>query len=279
MLCDIINTNILVLGAITMVIDFHTHIFVDQLAERAISFLEEKGNIKAYLDGTLSSLLVSMDNAGIDISIVQPVVTKPSQTETVNSWAAEIRSERIIPFAGLHPDDADYKQHIIQIREMGFKGIKMHPDYQSFFVDEPRMFKIYDAIFENGLMLMLHAGLDVGFPPPYHCTPPRLANVLDTIKDGEFIAAHLGGHAMWDEVEDYLVGRNLCFDTSMGIEFYGVKRLERIVKAHGSDKLLFGSDSPWSSQSEELNRMKNISISQADLDNILYKTASKKLGL
>lgn len=262
-----------------MVIDIHTHIFADALAARAVHRLEEKGDIKAFLPGTKAGLVESMDRAGISVSVIQPVVTKPSQTETINRWAAEIRDQRILPFAGLHPDDQDYKEHLRQIKEMGFPGVKLHPDYQGFFVDEPRMFPIYEEIFKNGLILLFHAGLDIGFPPPYHGTPERIAKVLDAVPGGTVIAAHLGGHAMWDQVERHLAGRNLYLDTSMGIEYYGGSRLVKIARMHGTDKILFGTDSPWTSQPDELERMRSLPFTPAELNGILYQNAKKLLRL
>jgi len=67
-----------------MIIDFHTHIFPDKIAEATIEHLQNKANIKPYTDGTLKSLTFSMKNAGIDYSVVLPIATVPKQTESIN---------------------------------------------------------------------------------------------------------------------------------------------------------------------------------------------------
>ena len=262
-----------------MVIDFHTHIFSDKIAKRAISSVEEKGNIPAVLDGTKKQLLLSMEQAGIDKSVVLPIATKPTQTRTINEWAAAEQDDRTIFFGALHPANEDYKTHIRFIKEQGLKGVKLHPDYQDFFVDDEKMMPFYYDILSAGLMILFHAGLDVGYHPPYHCTPQRLRRVLDTMQGGVIIAAHLGGQSMWDEVEKHLVGRNVYFDTSMGLQFYSPEQLERIVSNHNAKMILFGSDSPWDSQAEELQRMRKTSLTSEQLNNILYHNAARLLGL
>ncbi len=256
-----------------MVIDFHTHIFTDSLAERAIANLEVKGGIKAFLNGTKADLLRSMDNAGIDISVIQPVLTKPSQTKVVNKWAAEIIDDRIKAFAGFHPKDENYKETIKEIKQMGFKGVKIHPDYQDVFVDDPQYFKVFSEIFEKGLAILFHAGLDIGFNPPYHCTPERLNNLTESIETGTIIAAHLGGHSMWEDVKRVLCGKDIYFDTSTGTRYYGENQLLRIIKLHGENKILFATDSPWDDQKDELGRIKAIIKDEQVLEKILYKNA------
>ena len=76
-----------------MVIDFHTHIFPDAIAEKTIAILEKASGIKADTDGTLNGLLQSMEVTGVDMSVILPVVTKPSQFESVNVFAKQINEK------------------------------------------------------------------------------------------------------------------------------------------------------------------------------------------
>jgi predicted TIM-barrel fold metal-dependent hydrolase len=256
------------------VIDFHTHVFPDSIASRAMTSLSDGCGIKPSFDGTCSGLKDSMEKAGINISVHMPVVTKPSQTRNANEWAMQTQNDNILAFGALHPQNSDWRDEIDLIINFGLKGVKMHPDYQNFFVDEPRMLLIYEYILERGLILLFHAGVDIGLPAPYHCTPHRLLNVINAMQGGVIVASHLGGHAMWDDVERYLVGRNIYFDTSMGLEYYSIEQLKRIIDSHGYDKILFGTDAPWSDQNEELSRMKNAGLNVEQLDAVLYNNAS-----
>jgi hypothetical protein len=129
------------------IIDFHTHVFPDEIAARAMQTLLEEGkkkyDVNAHLDGRLSSLLSSMDRNGIEKSIVCSIATKPSQFGPIMTWSKKIMTERILPFPSLHPDDSGFAAHISRIRDEGFRGIKFHPYYQDFTLDEERRKRSY----------------------------------------------------------------------------------------------------------------------------------------
>lgn len=263
------------------VIDFHTHIFPDSLAPRGLAALRENahGEYTPVHNMTLVALLNHMDQAGIDKSVVVPVLTKQSQTEKNNLWAASLASDRIIPFAGLYPTEEHYKEDIDSICALGFKGIKLHCEYQNFTVDEPRMLRLYDYAFSRGLIIIQHAGYDPAFSRPLHSSPQQFLNVWKEMRGGVMIAAHFGGHAQWDDVEKYLVGTGIYLDTSMGTNYYPKEQFLRIIRAHGTDKVLFATDSPWTDGGEELNFMRELPISDEDRIAILSGNAKSLLGL
>ncbi|MBE6799536.1 MAG: amidohydrolase [Ruminococcaceae bacterium] len=264
-----------------MVIDFHTHCFADSIAKRAVNSLYEAcGRIyEPCADGTVKGLVDNMDKFGVDISVVQPVLTKPSQLKTVNEWAAGIQSDRIISFGGFHPATDDYKRDIDFICSLGLKGIKMHCEYQQFYVDAPEMLKIYDYAFSKGLIIIHHAGFDPAFPPPFHSSPEQFANIAGEMKGGVLVAAHLGGQKQWDEVYKHLAGTDVYLDTSMGFKYYSNEQFMKIVEKHGAEKIMFGSDSPWSKASEELGVLKSLDLTAEQKELILHKTAERLLGL
>lgn len=267
-----------------MVIDFHTHIFPDALAPRAKKSLEDStvhfGHpYTALTEMTRDSLIEHMDMWGVDISVIQPVITKPSQTVTTNTWAAEAQSDRIIAFGGIHPDTDDYKRDLDFVASLGLKGIKLHAEYQRFYPEEERMLRIYDYAFSKGLIVLHHAGFDPGMPEPFHSNPERFAKMLYLLSGGTFVLAHLGGQEMWDDVEKYLVGKDVYFDTSMGFECYSNEQFMRIVKKHGADKILFGSDSPWSDASRELAVLNSLSLNENEKQMILCDNAKRLLKI
>ena len=264
-----------------MIIDFHTHIFPDALAARAIDTLLTRagGIFPPVTDGTRAGLLRSMDEAGIDISVTLPVITKQSQTVTINEWAASLSSDRIVPFGGIFPHTDDYKRDIDLVVSLGLKGIKLHAEGQGFTVDDPKMLKIYDYAFERGLIILQHAGYDPGFPPPYHTSPEKFRSIVRQMRGGVMIAAHLGGQSQWDEVEKYLVGENIYLDTSMGQKLYPKEQFLRIVKAHGADRILFGTDSPWSSAKDEVELISALPLSDEEKALILSDNARRLLSI
>jgi len=264
-----------------MIIDFHTHVFPDELAPRAIH--ELTANIDYIYtpvhDGTLAGLVRNMDDWHIDISVVQPVITRQSQFQKINEWAAGVQSDKVICFGGIFPDGDHYKQDIDYIVSLGLKGLKFHPEYQRFSVDEERMFEIYDYALSRDLILLFHAGYDPGFPAPFKSSPKQFLHVVQAMGGGVIIAAHLGGHAQWDDVEEYLAGSGIYLDTSMGFDYYPEDQFLRILKKHGPDKILFASDAPWSNAGSEAEHVRSLPISEGAVSSILSGNAKRILKL
>jgi len=256
-----------------MVIDFHTHCFADTLAPEAIKRLQSKANITAVHSGTLGGLTAHMDACGVDAFVVQPVATKPSQIAAINAWAKENSSEKSIIFGALHPDDPSFIPAAQQLKADGFKGVKLHPDYQHFFADEPRMMPLYDALRDLGLIVVLHAGVDIGYPSPVHCTPLMLKRVIDNIPGLKLVAAHMGSHALWRDAEDVLLGLPLFIDTSYSHYALNKEGMARMIKKHGAQNVLFGTDSPWMRADDEIENIMALELPLEDKEDILYKNS------
>lgn len=267
-------------GADTMIIDMHTHAFPDDLAARALEVLTDKSGVPPHTDGTCGGLIESMRRAGIHRSAVMPIATKPSQVRSINSWAAGINQSyaELICFGTLHPMQEDWEAEIARLVEDRIVGVKLHPDYQDFYVDDPAMIPIYRALADAGLILMLHAGVDIGLPPPVHCTPERLGRVLDVVPGLTAIAAHMGSYLMWDEVEKHLAGRDLYFDTSYSLADMGPERMVELMRKHGTDRILFATDSPWSDQASEVENIRSLPLTDDEKAAIMGGNASRLLG-
>ncbi len=272
-----------------MIVDFHTHIFPEKIAEKTISALSAKGGIPAYSDGMLNGLLTSMKESDVDISVVLPVVTAPKQFESIHRFAIEINereygAHRLISFGGIHPDTANYKEELNFIASHGFKGIKLHPDYQETFIDDIRYKRIISYATELGLAIVTHAGFDVGYPELTHCTPDRTLEMIRDVRPEKLVLAHMGGLNYWDDVEELLVGENVYFDTAYVADEMDEAQFIRIVKNHGVDKILFASDSPWKPQKKLVNGVKAMcdraeGLSSDDAELIMSGNALKLLGM
>ena len=265
-----------------MVIDIHTHIFADSLAPRAKQVLIDaaNGEYMPLHDMTKAALLESMDKCGIDVSVVQPVVTKRPQFEKVSEWALSLDSDRLIPFAGMWPHTDDWKEQIDTIASLGFKGIKYHCEYQGFVIDDPKMLPIYDRAFDRGLILLFHAGYDPAFKEPFRSSPEQFAGIAKELRGGTIIAAHLGGCKQWDRVaENYAGIDEIYIDTSMGMTYYSHETFLEIVKAMGADHVLFGSDSPWSDPAGEISILKSLPLSDEEKELILCGNARRLLAI
>lgn len=265
-----------------MVIDFHTHIFPEKIAARTIALLEEKGGIRAAADGTLDGLLSAMEQGGIDLSVILPVATKPSQFESINSFAKQINETypgRLLSFGGIHPDTEDYKKELKAIRDMGLKGIKIHPDYQGVMIDDIRYLRIIEYASELGLIVLTHAGLDIGYPELVHCPPDRMRKVLDLVQPEKMVLAHLGGWNRFDEVYEYLAGENVWLDTAFIFDTIKEEQFYRIYEKHDKEKILFATDSPWSDMKRGVDWVKKLAISEEEKEAIFSGNAKRLLGM
>ena len=269
-----------------MVIDFHTHIFPDKIAGATINALSTSANIPPHSDGTKSGLYSSMAKGGIDISINLPVLTKAAQFDSIFKFGLMLNGEkatqgRIISFAGFHPDIEDYEEKLIQVKENGFLGIKLHPDYQGTFFDDARYINILKVAKKLDLITVTHAGLDGAFiGQEIKCTPKRVLNLLDKLGGyDKLVLAHLGGNELFDDVYSGLAGECVYFDTSYVLPFLTQEQFEKMLQKHGEDNILFATDSPWQSQGKMVNIIKSYNLGKEAEEKILSLNAKKLLKI
>lgn len=260
------------------IIDFHTHAFPDEIAEKAMAKLQEECVVKAVLDGKLDSLLKSMDKSGITKSVLCNIATKPEQFNPILKWSKKVRSERILPLPSVHPLDIKIKEHLKIVKEEGFLGIKMHPFYQNFSIDDEKAFKIYEALVENNLFIVIHCGYDISFPEWDIAAPTRILNVIEKFPNLKFITTHLGAWKQWDEVEKLILGKEVYMEISFSFGWLPDKKIKEFLLKHPSDFILFGTDSPWADQSKEIENLKNINLPKSLLDKIFYINAERLLN-
>ncbi|MBE7091425.1 MAG: metal-dependent hydrolase [Clostridiales bacterium] len=268
-----------------MIIDFHTHVFPDQIAERTISHLARAGKETPAFNGTVQGLLAEMQKSGVDLSIILPVMTAPKQFESVNRFAlalnnAEETRGKLISFAGIHPSCENLTEKMAWIKENGFLGVKIHPDYQGTFIDDDEYAEILQAAKKLDLIVITHAGVDGGFPnEPVRCTPDRVKNLLLKAPHEKFVLAHLGGNLMYDDVYDTLCGLNVYFDTAHVLSTIKKETFLRVVRKHGIHRVLFATDAPWSKQKEDISTLKSFGLTPKEEEQLFYKNAVSLLGL
>ena len=260
-------------------IDVHTHAFPDGLAGRAISSLEASAQWKAVAEGTISGLHESMDACGIDGSAICTIATKPGQVKGILTWCKQIRSERIIPLPSVHPKDTDGPEWISKIADEGFVGIKLHPMFQDFAIDSPDMDDIYSAARENNLFITFHCGRDIAFgPDDDRASPARLRKILYRFVGLKIIATHMGGWRMWDEVIEHLLGRDVYLETSFSLAELGPARAAEMIRQHGPQRVLYGTDWPWQSQQKGIEAIQDLPIDESQMNSILFANGAKLLG-
>lgn len=264
-----------------MIVDVHVHLFPDALAPRAVATLARDGGLPPYGNGQWSDYQQAAQAAGVDIAVVQPVATRPGQADGINRYFQELaqRDNRILPFGALYPWDACVTQDLDQLYQAGVRGVKLHPDYQDFDVDDPRIFPVYRQLAERGLVALFHCGRDIAYPPPWRCTPQKLARALDAVPELTVIAAHLGGYELWQDAR-LLAGReNLYFDCSMSVHQQGRERVNALMHTLGLERILFGSDWPWDDVPSAVAHIRGLGFTAQQTTDILGGNAARLLRL
>lgn len=269
-----------------MLIDFHTHIFPEKIAKLTIDLLAQKSNGKPWTDGTVDGLVQAMERAGADICVALPVLTKPSQFDSVSRFALEVnerfkdKNRRIISFGGIHPACEDIEGKIKFLKNAGFKGVKIHPDYQETFIDDDGYIKILQCAKEYDMVVVTHAGVDDGYlDKPVRCPPELVRKVIEKVNHKKFVLGHYGGHKQWQEVLTLLAGKEVFFDTAFTLHEIDEEIFKQILDKHGDDKVLFASDCPWQDIDGHAKILKSYNLPRETEDKIFYKNALSLLNI
>ena len=279
-----------------MIIDIHTHTFPDRIAAIAVDKLKKASRCSSMSDGTRDGLLLAMRRAQVDRAVVLPVVTNPVKATSINDVSISLtQQDGLIYFGGIHPDTPDAGSELKRIADAGLKGVKIHPVYQGTDIDDPRFLRILEKAGELGLIVLMHAGEDIGFPGVIRCSPEQTAHALDQVGPVRMICAHMGGWRNWDEVTDCLAGRGLYLDTAFTLEritplyegaydddFLNMLDKEtfcHLVNTFGADHILFGSDSPWGDPAKTIALIRSMPLPADQIDAILGGNAQKLLGI
>ena len=277
-----------------MIIDFHTHTFPDRIAPAAIAKLASASGTVPFTDGTNAALSRSERDAGIDLSVVLPVATNPDKVHHINEISAELDGkDGLCHFGCMHPDVPDIEGEVRHIAALGLKGIKIHPVYQSVDLDDDRFIRILSACGEAGLIVVTHAGLDIGFPGVVHSSPKMARRALSLAGPVTLVLAHMGGWRCWGEVAECVAGTSAYIDTSFSLgrltpsdgryteaELQMLKEEEFVllVRAIGAKRVLFGTDSPWGGQKQSIDDIKALPLEKEELDLILGGNAERLLS-
>ncbi|MCK4982135.1 MAG: amidohydrolase family protein [Victivallaceae bacterium] len=168
---------------------------------------------------------------------------------------------------------------ISKIAAMGLKGVKMHPEFQNFCFEDESLFPIWEACIENDIFVLTHTGGDVAFSAPYNSDPRRLKAFHKRFKELKLVLAHLGSWGMWDEAEEFIAGLPVYLDLAFTLGRITDEQLVRIIRKHGAERVLFGTDSPWCDQEKTLKHFRNLPLTDKEKDLILGLNAAPLLGI
>lgn len=257
------------------IIDSHCHIYPDKIAAKAVHGIGKFYDLNMGGEGTASDMLKLGREAGISKFIVFSVATTPYQTDSINNFiASEVQKypEYMSGLGTIHPDSGDLSGDVSKIIELGLKGVKIHPDFQGFKIDDYRYLKVYEKCEENNLPVLIHTG-DKRYD---YSNPNRMKVVLDIFKGLKVIGAHFGGWSMWDEASKELCGYdNFYVDCSSSLYALSPEKATEIIRRYGAERVLFGTDYPMWPAKEEIKRFSLLQLTPEEKKAILSENAVK----
>lgn len=260
------------------IIDIHTHIYPDSIAQKASDSVKEfyEGLGDPSMNGTESMLLQRGEKAGIGQFVVLPVAIRPDRVQSINDYIYQRAkaNSSLIPFGTVHAAMDGLTDEVERLIALGVRGIKMHPDSQRFAIDDPRLFPMYEAV-RGRVPVMLHMG-----DPRYDYSHPlRLRRLLELFPGLEVIAAHLGGYSMYETARECLQDTSCVMDISSSARFLEPGVAEKYINLYGAERIAFGSDYPMFDPLEEVNNFLRFKLTDEQKEQIAHKTAERVLKL
>jgi len=260
-----------------VIVDAHTHIWPDAIAARALA--GTLPDLEVFGDGTKSGLLATMERAGVDRSITLGVANVPAQIEPANRFAGSLDDERLIGFGSIHAD-ADPGETLESIAHHRLRGVKVHPIFQGYAIDDPGVLPVFDAFQETGTIVIMHVGAGSTPDVTARSTPDKLIGLVERFPRLKLVACHFGGYRLFDLVEETIAGLPVYVDTSWppSLALLDPGRVKRFVERHGPDKIVFASDWPMSEPTAEIAAVEALGLPDEQTEMILGGNMTRLLG-
>ena len=262
-----------------MYIDIHTHAFHPKIAHKAVDHLNNFYSITCSGDGTIANLLEREQQAGLEKCVVLCAATAQAQVIPANNYAISLQKEhpeQVIAFGTVHPAYENWEKELGRIKAAGIRGIKLHPDFQSFWLDDPRLLPIFETA-QKDFVFEIHIG-DKTTPDKNPSCPYKLASIMRQFPDMRVIAAHFGGYRMWSHALEVFSGstfENLWFDTSSTTPFATPELAHKLLNTFPRERILFGTDWPLYDPVEELQRLQTLGgLSDSEMEVIMSNASA-----
>lgn len=260
------------------IIDTHAHIYPDKIAQKAAKSIGDFYDIPMNLDGTVGQLLAAGDAAGISRFLVHSVAVTWERAAAINDFLARSVQEhpdRFIGFGTMHPTHPEAEKELDRLMSLGLRGVKLHPDFQHFCLDDPEAIRLFEMMAERGLPLLVHTG-DYRYP---YSDPERMARALDRVPNLKAICAHFGGWSVWSNAWKLLAGRSGVYvDCCSSLYALEPEEAVKIIHRYGADKVFFGTDYPMWRPEEEVRRFMALPLTEEEREMILHRNFERFIG-
>jgi predicted TIM-barrel fold metal-dependent hydrolase len=258
------------------IIDTHAHVYPAKIADKASENIGQFYHLKMRHSGGVDELRTEAKSAGITRVVINSVATKAEQVVSINNFIADTANgdkqfftglATIYPFAPI----SDIEKEIARVKTLDLRGVKMHPDFQQFKINSKEAFAVYEILESAQLPVLLHTG-DSRFE---FSNPKYVPDVIRRFPNLTIVAAHFGGWSEWGDSVRLLAGvtDKLYADTSSSFYEFTPEKATEIIRAFGAEQLMFGTDYPMWTASDELAYFNNLDLTENERECILYKTA------
>lgn len=259
------------------IIDVHNHIYPEKIVAKATDAIGDFYDINMVHLGTGEELSDSAKMAGIEKVVVCSAATTPAQVEVVNNFIAKEceKYSEFIGFGTLHPGFENCNDEIARMKSLGLTGVKLHPDFQKFNIDDENALPMFRAIMDNDMWLIVHLGDD----RYEYSAPEKMASVLKELGGLKLIAAHFGGYRRWEESLNVYEPGTVYFDISSSLHFMTKELVYKFFDRYGIENFFWGTDFPMWDHGEELKLFFDLGLSKEQNQMILYDNFARAYGL
>lgn len=260
-----------------MIIDAHTHVWPDKVAPRALS--EAGLDLPQFGDGTAAGLRATMDTAGVDRSVVLAVANTPERVESANRFTGSLDPDRFVGFGSAHAG-SDPQELVTSLRRHGLLGVKVHPLFQGYSLEDPGLLRVLDAL-RGEFLVVIHVGAGRGPQSAARCTPPMLVDLARQLPGLDLVACHFGGYRLLEEAAELVVGLpGVHLDTSWppSLATLDPKRVRDLIRSHGVQRVVFASDWPMADPAAEIQALRALQLDEDETAAILGDNLIKLLG-
>jgi len=261
-----------------VIIDAHCHVWPDHIAPLVLA--NRPAGLDPRHDGTVDGLRRTMDEAGIDFAMTLAIANVAKNVARTNEFIGTVDRTRFIPFGTVHPD-LSIEENLKSLRENGIRGVKLHPLFQGLSLGDPAVHEVLHGLAEDGVVVITHAGAGGDEEANDRGAPHHLRTILDTVPGLTLIACHFGGYHRLDEAQRAVIGSDLHLETSWPPTLAGLdaERVRRIIRAHGTSRVVYGSDWPMTDPAAEIAAVRSLGLSPEEQDAILGGNVARLLGI
>jgi len=248
--------------------------------------------------GTIDRLVEMLDECGIEGAVC--FAPYPHLMPECNRWLAkELKSRaRLRGFGTIDLKRDDIADQVKEAKQLGFGGLKLHPNAQEWDLLSPEAFEVYEAAQEEDLLCTFHSGVHAHRMRDYNVKHfdevahhfPRLRMTLE----------HVGGYHFFNEAlavifnnypppwepqkkQRVFAGLSSVF-TQHQNRFWYLKseQIMEIILQSSARMCIFGLDFPYNGEKETkigIETIRSLPITEAEKELILGANLKREIGM